>query len=46
MRRGDASPAASLSKDRRGSEWPRIFQRVSLAEALELLETAPHFQPR
>ena len=34
-----------LSYHRHTGEWLCIFQRVSLAEALELLETTPHFQP-
>jgi hypothetical protein len=33
------------SYHRHTGEWLCIFQRVSLAEALELLETTPHFQP-
>jgi len=34
-----------LSYHRHTGEWLCIFQRVSLADALELLETTPHFQP-
>jgi hypothetical protein len=34
-----------LSYHRHTGEWLRLFQRVSLAEALELMESMPHFQP-
>jgi hypothetical protein len=34
-----------LSYHRHTGEWLCLFQRVSLAEALELMESMPHFQP-
>jgi hypothetical protein len=34
-----------LSDRRYRGEWFCIFQRVSLAEALEVIEAKPHFQP-
>jgi hypothetical protein len=34
-----------LSYHRHTGEWLCIFQRVSLTEALELIESMPHFHP-
>jgi transposase InsO family protein len=45
---GEATPLRQQAcrKIAAAANGPAFFQRVSLAEALELLETAPHFQPR
>jgi hypothetical protein len=34
-----------LSYHRHTGEWLCLFQRVALSEALELMESMPHFQP-
>jgi hypothetical protein len=34
-----------LSWHRHTSEWFCLFQRQSLAEALHLIESVPHFEP-